>query len=105
MARFTRKAKVHDLILAGVPTEVIPAYCALVGYCWLFGENAPPGADQRAHQDAADKREQAAFLGGFMPLNGSDDVLHILTALIALGVYFASRGQDTATARRARSAR
>jgi hypothetical protein len=34
-------------------------------------------------------------LGGLMPLNGSDDVLHILTALIAFGVYFASRGQAT----------
>ncbi len=30
-----------------------------------------------------------------MPLNGSDDVLHILTALIAFGVYFASRGRAT----------
>jgi hypothetical protein len=35
------------------------------------------------------------FLGGLMPLNGSDDVLHILTALIAFGVYFASRGRAT----------
>jgi hypothetical protein len=37
------------------------------------------------------------FLGGLMPLNGWDDVLHILTALIALGVYFASRGRATRT--------
>ncbi len=40
-ARFTRIPKVHDLILAGVPTEVIPTYCALAdfsnnktGLCW-----------------------------------------------------------------------
>jgi hypothetical protein len=37
------------------------------------------------------------FLAGLMPLNGSDHVLHILTALIALGVYFASRGRATRT--------
>jgi hypothetical protein len=36
-------------------------------------------------------------LGGLMPLNGSDHVLHILTALIALGVYFAFRGRATRT--------
>jgi hypothetical protein len=45
------------------------------------------------------------FLGGLLPLNGADHVLHILTALIAFGAYFASRGQDTADARRAPSAR
>jgi DNA-binding transcriptional ArsR family regulator len=40
-ARFTRIPKVQDLILAGVPTEVIPTYCALAdfsnnktGLCW-----------------------------------------------------------------------
>ncbi len=40
-SRFTRIPKVHDLILAGVPTEVIPTYCALAdhannktGFCW-----------------------------------------------------------------------
>ena len=40
-SRFTRIPKVHDLILAGVPTEVIPTYCALADYsnnrtglCW-----------------------------------------------------------------------
>jgi DNA-binding transcriptional ArsR family regulator len=40
-SRFTRIPKVHDLILAGVPTEVIPTYCALAdfsnnknGLCW-----------------------------------------------------------------------
>jgi DNA-binding transcriptional ArsR family regulator len=39
--RFTRIPKVHDLILAGVPTEAIPTYCALTDYannktglCW-----------------------------------------------------------------------
>jgi hypothetical protein len=37
------------------------------------------------------------FLGGLMPLNGTDDVLHIMTALIAFGVYFASRDQATRT--------
>jgi len=30
------------------------------------------------------------FLGGLLPLNGWDHVLHILTALVAFGVYFAS---------------
>jgi DNA-binding transcriptional ArsR family regulator len=40
-SRFTRIPKVHDLILAGVPTEVVPTYCALAdhannrtGLCW-----------------------------------------------------------------------
>ena len=40
-SRFTRIPKVPDLILAGVPTEVIPTYCALADYsnnktglCW-----------------------------------------------------------------------
>ena len=39
--RFTRIPKVSELILAGVPTEVIPTYCALADYsnnktglCW-----------------------------------------------------------------------
>jgi DNA-binding transcriptional ArsR family regulator len=39
--KFTRIPKVRDLILAGVPTEVIPTYCALsdytnnsTGVCW-----------------------------------------------------------------------
>jgi len=31
-------------------------------------------------------------LGGLLPLNGWDDVLHLLTALLAFGAYFASRG-------------
>jgi DNA-binding transcriptional ArsR family regulator len=31
-SRFTRIPKVHDLILAGVPTEVIPTYAALADY-------------------------------------------------------------------------
>jgi hypothetical protein len=40
-SRFTRIPKVHVLILAGVPTEAIPTYCALADYsnnktglCW-----------------------------------------------------------------------
>ena len=40
-SRFTRIPKVPDLILAGVPTEAIPTYCALADYsnnktglCW-----------------------------------------------------------------------
>ena len=40
-SRFTRILKVSDLVLAGVPTEVIPTYCALADYsnnktglCW-----------------------------------------------------------------------
>jgi hypothetical protein len=41
------------------------------------------------------------FLGGLLPLNGWDHVLHILTALVAFGAYFASRGTvGTATASR-----
>ena len=32
------------------------------------------------------------FLGGLLPLNGWDHVLHILTAVVAFGAYFASRG-------------
>ena len=35
---------------------------------------------------------EVATLGGLLPLNGWDDVLHILTALVAFGAYFASRG-------------
>jgi DNA-binding transcriptional ArsR family regulator len=31
-SRFTRVPKVHDLVQAGVPTEVIPTYCALADY-------------------------------------------------------------------------
>ena len=40
-ARFTRIPKVHDLVMAGVPTEAIPTYAALAdhannttGLCW-----------------------------------------------------------------------
>jgi DNA-binding transcriptional ArsR family regulator len=40
-ARFTRIPKVHDLVMAGVPTEAIATYCALAdhadnksGLCW-----------------------------------------------------------------------
>jgi DNA-binding transcriptional ArsR family regulator len=40
-SQFTRIPKVSDLVLAGVPTEVIPTYCALADYsnnktglCW-----------------------------------------------------------------------
>ena len=31
-------------------------------------------------------------LGGLLPLNWADDVLHLLTALVAFGAYLASRG-------------
>ncbi len=31
------------------------------------------------------------FLGGLFPLNVWDNILHILTALVAFGAYFASR--------------
>lgn len=37
------------------------------------------------------------FLNGLMPLNGPDHVLHLLTALEALGAYFASRRDATAS--------
>jgi hypothetical protein len=33
-----------------------------------------------------------ATLGGLLPLNSWDNILHILTSLIAFGVYFAARG-------------
>lgn len=42
-----------------------------------------------------------ATLGGLLPLNGLDDLLHITTALVAFGAYFASRGWEAADARRA----
>lgn len=32
-----------------------------------------------------------ATLGGLLPLNGLDDLLHVATAAVALGAYFASR--------------
>ena len=45
-----------------------------------------------------------ATLGGLLPLNAPDDVLHILTALVAFGAYFASPSR-VAEGRRASSAR
>ncbi len=30
--------------------------------------------------------------GGLLPLNALDDILHVLTAAVAFGAYFASRG-------------
>ena len=32
------------------------------------------------------------FLGGLLPLNGWDHILHIVTTLVAFGAYFASQG-------------
>ncbi len=37
-------------------------------------------------------------LGGILPLNGWDDLLHILSAAVAFGAYFASRGAARASA-------
>ena len=34
----------------------------------------------------------APTVGGLMPLNAADNVLHLLTALVAFGVYYASPG-------------
>lgn len=31
------------------------------------------------------------FLGGLLPLNGWDHILHLLTALVAFGAYFSAR--------------
>jgi len=45
-----------------------------------------------------------ATLGGLLPLNGPDDILHIATALIAFLAYFASN-RETADVRRTPSAR
>jgi len=49
--------------------------------------------------------EPVGTLGGILPLNAPDDILHILTALVALGAYFASRNRDEVNVRRAPSAR
>lgn len=35
------------------------------------------------------------FLGGLLPLNSWDNILHLLTALVALGAYLASPGRGT----------
>ena len=34
---------------------------------------------------------EVATLGGLLPLNGLDDVLHVLTALVAFTAYFTAR--------------
>src|SRR3954470_15350473 len=39
------------------------------------------------------------FLGGLLTLNGFDDILHLVTALIAFGAYYASRGEPATSAR------
>ena len=44
------------------------------------------------------------FLGGLLPLNEWDNVLHLLTALAAFGAYFASRGTAGMTPLRGRKA-
>jgi Domain of unknown function (DUF4383) len=38
-------------------------------------------------------------LDGLLPLNGLDNILHLLTAVIALGAYFASRGAPATSPR------
>lgn len=38
------------------------------------------------------------LLGGLLPLNGWDHALHLLTALIAFGAYFAARPEAQRTA-------
>ena len=45
-----------------------------------------------------------ATLGGLLPLNGLDDLLHIATSLVAFGAHFASRGRESVDVRRAPSA-
>ncbi len=35
---------------------------------------------------------ELSALGGLLPLNGWDDLLHIVSALLAFGAYFVSRG-------------
>jgi len=49
--------------------------------------------------------EPVGTLGGILPLNAPDDILHILTALVAFGAYFLSRSRDEVNVRRAPSAR
>ena len=49
--------------------------------------------------------EPVGTLGGLLPLNASDDILHILIALVAFGAYFASRRRDDVDVRRVPSAR
>jgi hypothetical protein len=39
-------------------------------------------------------------LGGLLPLNAPDDVLHLLTALVAFGAYFTARAPEQRTATR-----
>lgn len=39
------------------------------------------------------------FLGGLLPLNGLDHILHLLTAILAFGAYFASRGAPATSPR------
>ena len=43
--------------------------------------------------------EPVGTLGVILPLNAPDDILHIATALVALGAYFASRRRDDVDAR------
>ena len=49
--------------------------------------------------------EPVGTLGGLLPLNAPDDILHILTALVAFGAYFASRRRDDVDVRRVPSDR
>jgi DNA-binding transcriptional ArsR family regulator len=53
MASNKRQTKRHE------DSPLPPKKAPKQSYWWLFGENAPPGADQQAHLDAASKREQA----------------------------------------------
>lgn len=45
-----------------------------------------------------------ATLGGLLPLNAGDDVLHILTSLVAFAAYFASRSPEPSRGRSDREA-
>ncbi len=40
--------------------------------------------------------EPVGTLGGYFPLNGADDVLHVLTAVLALIVFFGSKDRRRA---------
>ena len=85
-----------------------------VNWCHRLAHLAIGGADLAVHRNDSASRAYALavgiayaglfllglifglnFLGGLMPLNGPDHVLHLLTALVALDAYFASRRDAT----------
>ena len=114
-SRFTRIPKVHDLILAGVPTEVIPTYCALADYsnnktglCWPRMETlarrlsrSPRTIQRHLHllkekglvEFVERKRDWHGRFGAYLYR-----VLHIVAATASKGTRATGRqGRDTRT--------